>query len=92
MAVEQGADPKRGRGGVLAALIGGPLVLVAFYVLSIGPAVLAVNRGGMSMTTYHRAYGPVSWARRQSRSVETAMHWYTRLWTEFPPPPDPPRP
>lgn len=65
---------------------GGPLVAVALplllagYVLSMGPSVWLTLRGQMPPTVYNTVYAPVTWFANHNESFRKLLLGYLRCW------------
>ncbi len=59
-----------------------PLVVVpAFYVLSMCPAVMLRSRGWITQETFLWFYTPVIWLYNRSGLFNLAVEWYLSFWT-----------
>nr|CAA9229153.1 hypothetical protein AVDCRST_MAG63-883 [uncultured Armatimonadetes bacterium] len=84
----RGHSVKGGRGGkglTVAWILLTPLLLLALYVLSVGPVILAVNRGRgqawvvWSVVGLDRIYGPVKWLHDET-PLKRPLGRYVEWW------------
>lgn len=63
---------------VVLLLVG--VLLPVLYVLSIGPVIMMIERGGMSAEFWAWFYGPVRWLHQHVEFSRPFLDWYVELW------------
>ncbi len=56
------------------------LVVLTLYVLSYGPAFVAMHQGKLSADVFNVAYYPIIWLGRRSKLVNGILYWYILMW------------
>lgn len=59
-----------------------PIVLLIFYVLSVGPACILVKKGYMTKATLRKIYFPIAYLCEASPATGRFVEGYANLWTE----------
>ncbi len=54
---------------------------LAFYVVGIGPCLVLIIKGYITMPIFDRVYRPLFWACEDT-ILRDLLHWYIRLWWE----------
>jgi hypothetical protein len=70
---------RRGSGRVIAIALIAALLLLVFYALSLGPAVMLRDLGIVSQTTIEWLYAPLVWVGDKA-GVLKYLSWYKNLW------------
>ena len=65
---------------ILAVLIMASLPLL--YVLSVGPALLLVQRGHCGVDCWRIVYRPIIFCSDKSKRVNDAFQWYIAQWLD----------
>ncbi len=56
------------------------VLLPLLYVLSVGPVVMMVDRGGMDREFWTWFYAPLEWLHSHVEFVRPFLEWYIELW------------
>ena len=56
------------------------VMLPVLYVLSLGPVIMMVERGGMAPDFWARFYWPLEWLHEHVEFVRPLLDWYIKLW------------
>lgn len=56
------------------------VMLPVLYVLSLGPVIMMIERGGMSTEFWQWFYAPLEWLCEHVDFIRTFVEWYVSLW------------
>jgi len=67
-------------GAVMVVILVIAVLLPLLYVLSLGPVVMMIERGGMQTEFWEWFYWPLQWLHEHVEFVRPFLEWYVELW------------
>lgn len=65
---------------VVAVILFVAVLLPVLYVLSLGPVIMMVERGGMDVEFWVWFYWPLEWLHEHVEFTRPFLDWYAQLW------------
>lgn len=65
---------------VMVVMLVTTVLLPLLYVLSLGPAVMLLERGRVDAEFWNWFYGPLRWLYDQAEFIQPFLDWYVELW------------